>query len=107
LYNTDIKRPCAKCLQIRKYTYFTWFVQNQHKGLTNHRKAHLIPRQVEHVDILDLLTVVMDKLAANLGKAVAWLQIKSVMIKQTDYLKCIKFKNSKILWRGSFSALRP
>jgi hypothetical protein len=56
--------------------YFTWFVQNQHKGLTNHRKAHLIPRKVEHVDILDLLTVVMEKLAANLGKAAAWLQIK-------------------------------
>jgi hypothetical protein len=33
LYNTDIKRPCAKCLQIRKNMYFTWFVQNQHKGL--------------------------------------------------------------------------
>jgi hypothetical protein len=38
---------------MRKKTYFTWFVQIQHKSLTNHRKAHLIHRQVEHADILD------------------------------------------------------
>jgi hypothetical protein len=38
---------------MRKNTYFTWFVQIQHKSLTNHHKAPLIHRQVKHADILD------------------------------------------------------